>query len=107
MLFLALPPYQPQHTGSLGWFGQWGKIPAQIPIFPAKSLVHVMKAPQDRLSTHSRVCTRTAEHGTYGRWRVARVQGYGIVAAAAACMPACSEGITAVIAPLGTVNQVI
>ena len=50
--------------------------------------------------------TRTAEHGTYGRWRVARVQGYGIVAAAAACMPACSEGITAVIAPLGTVNQV-
>eukprot|EP01047_Picozoa_sp_COSAG01_P023724 COSAG01_NODE_1444_length_10282_cov_17.103506_6_plen_91_part_00 len=47
--------------------------------------------------------TRTAEHGTYGRWRVARVQGYGIVAAAAACMPACSEGITAVIAPLGTV----
>eukprot|EP01047_Picozoa_sp_COSAG01_P144495 COSAG01_NODE_76390_length_185_cov_143.697674_1_plen_56_part_10 len=49
--------------------------------------------------------TRTAEHGTYGRWRVARVQGYGIVAAAAACMPACSEGITAVIAPLGTVNQ--
>ena len=51
--------------------------------------------------------TRTAERGTYGRWRVARVQGYGIVAAAAACMPACSEGITAVIAPLGTVNQVI
>eukprot|EP01047_Picozoa_sp_COSAG01_P136192 COSAG01_NODE_66540_length_269_cov_12.111765_1_plen_57_part_01 len=34
------------------------------------------------------------------------VVGYGIVAAAAACMPACSEGITAVIAPLGTENQV-
>ena len=47
----------------IGWpirFGQRGKIPAQIPIFPAKSLVHVMKAPQDRLSTHSRVCAELA-----------------------------------------------
>ena len=28
---------------------------------------------------------------TYGRWRLARVQGYGTAAAAAVCLPACSE----------------
>ena len=54
---------QPQYIRSPIRFGQRGKIPAQIPIFPAKSLVHVMKAPQDRLSTHSRVCVCGARRG--------------------------------------------
>jgi hypothetical protein len=53
MLFLSLTA---PHTGSSRWFGQRGKIRAQIPIFPPKSFVHVMKAPQNPLSTHSGVC---------------------------------------------------
>ena len=60
MLVCCFWPYRPEHasTGRYTRESQPGKIPAQIPIFPAKSLVHVMKAPQDRLSTHSRVCAR-------------------------------------------------
>jgi hypothetical protein len=34
-----------QHIDSLAQSGQRGKIPAQIPIFPAKSLVIIMKVP--------------------------------------------------------------
>eukprot|EP01047_Picozoa_sp_COSAG01_P119137 COSAG01_NODE_47836_length_386_cov_1.264808_1_plen_48_part_01 len=42
MLFLALPA--PTYPLTAIRFGQPGKIPAQIPIFPAKSLVHARVA---------------------------------------------------------------